>query len=161
MTAQQAQNSVEQAVEANKKIQDLLSRGFEIIYADEVMFTTRTQPQHTWSAVNSPLKMDYKNVQSKSTAVIAAISLSRGVELFRMEPRSINIKRFLVFLDALRRNRWADDVALFVDQLSVHRSNIVAQRLDELGIPLVLNAAYSPDFNPIENIFASVKRNFR
>ena len=35
------------------------------------------------------------------------------------------------------------------------------ERLDELSIPLILNASYEPDYNPIENIFAKVKANFR
>ena len=105
--------------------------------------------------------MDYQKIQHKTTAVIAAISKTRGVELFNMHYHSVNIPKFLVFLDDLRRARWADDIALFVDRLSVHRSKVVAARLDELGIPLVLNASYEPDFNPIENIFSEVKRNYK
>ena len=86
--------------------------------------------------------MDFQSVQQKTTAVIAGISLSRGVELLNMHHRSINIPKFLVFIEELRRTRWADDIALFVDRLSVHRSKVVAERLDELGIPLILNASY-------------------
>ena len=125
------------------------------------MFTTRTLPQVTWSTVNNPFKMDYKYVQPNATAVVAGISMSRGIELFNMHPRSINVSKFLVFVEDLRRQRWADDIALFVDQLSVHRSSIVAERLEELSIPLVFNSSYSPNFMPIENIFAQVKRHFR
>ena len=140
---------------------DLLNRGFDIIYVDEVMFTTQTLPKEAWSAVNDPFKMDLKSVQQKAKAVVAGISLSRGVELLHMYPKSINVPKFLTFIEDLRRHRWAEDIVLFVDQLSVHRSKIVAQRLNELNIPLVFNASYSPDFMPIENVFAHVKRHFR
>ncbi len=34
---------------------------------------------------------------------------------------------------------WADDVALFMDNLSVHRSRDVKERLEELGMPAIFN----------------------
>ena len=71
-----------------------------------------------------------------------------------MHTRSINTPKFLVFIEDLRRRRWADDIALFVDRLSVHRTNIVRERLEEMSIPLVFNASYEPDYMPIENIFS-------
>ena len=108
-----------------------------------------------------PFKMDLKQISPKSVAVIAAISQTRGVEIYNMHPRSINTSKFLVFVDDLRRKRWGDDIALFVDRLSVHRSNLVKERLEELSIPLIFNASYEPNYMPIENVFARVKANFR
>ena len=105
--------------------------------------------------------MDYKQFKSQATAVIAGISRQRGMEIFSIFPKSVNIKKFLVFMEDLRRQRWADDIAIFLDQLSVHRSLIVRDRADELGIPIVFNASYSPDFMPIENVFSQVKHHFR
>ena len=93
--------------------------------------------------------------------MIAAISRQRGMELFSIFPKSVNIPKFMTFLDDLRRQRWADDIALFVDQLSVHRSKLVRERADELGIVLLFNSPYSPDYMPIENVFSLVKHNFR
>ena len=125
------------------------------------MFTVRTLPQKAWSAKNMPYAIDFKQVSPKSVAVIASISANRGVEVYNMHNRSINTTKFLVFIEDLRRKRWADDIALFVDRLSVHRTKAVRERLEELSIPLILNASYEPDYNPIENIFAQVKANFK
>ena len=83
------------------------------------------------------------------------------MEMVRMHPKSVNIPKFLTFLDDLRRQRWADDIALFIDQLSVHRSKVVRDRAEELSIPIIFNACYSPDNMPIEHVFSVVKRNFR
>ena len=105
--------------------------------------------------------MDLKQISQKTVAVIAAISWKRGMELHNLHRRSIDIPKFLIFLDDLRRLHWADDIALFVDQLSVHRSKRVRERLEELSIPVIYNASYSPDNNPIENIFGMVKTKFR
>jgi len=61
----------------------------------------------------------------------------------------------------LRRQHFADDIALFIDNLSVHRSRIVKERMDELSIPYIFNAPYNCDGMPCENIFAYAKKSFR
>ena len=78
-----------------------------------------------------------------------------------MYDKSINIPKFLEFLDKLRRNTFVDDIAVFFDNLSVHRSAVVKERMDLLSIPYVFNCILSPEFNPIENVFSIVKRNFK
>jgi len=64
-------------------------------------------------------------------------------------------------LDGLRRQHFADDIALFLDQLSVHRSKVVQERMEELGIHCIFNAAYNCNAMPCENIFAFAKKKFR
>ena len=69
-------------------------------------------------------------------------------------PKSVDIKKFKVFLDSLRSRFFFDDLCIFMDNLSVHVSKVVKERMDELGIRYIYNAPYSPDFNPIENTFS-------
>ena len=64
-------------------------------------------------------------------------------------------------MDKLRRLHLADDIALYFDNLSVHRSKVTQERMEELSIPCIFNPVYSPDYNPIENVFAYAKLNFR
>ena len=54
-----------------------------------------------------------------------------------------------------------NDIALFLDRLSVHRSKVVQERMEELGIPCIFNAPYNCDAMPCENIFAYTKKSFR
>ena len=44
-----------------------------------------------------------------------------------------------------------------MDNLSVHRSAEIKERMDELGFGYIFNAAYSPEFNPIETVFSLAK----
>ena len=44
-----------------------------------------------------------------------------------------------------------------MDRLSVHRSNSVKDVMMELGFKQILNASYSPDFNPIEGAIGICK----
>lgn len=48
-----------------------------------------------------------------------------------------------------------------MDNLSVHRSRDVRERMDELSIPYIFSPPYSPDYNPIELVFALFKRDMK
>ena len=78
-----------------------------------------------------------------------------------MEKEAINKEKFKLFLEELRRKHWADDAAIFMDNLAVHRSNDIKARLEELSMPAIFNAAYSCENNPIEHVFSVVKHFFK
>jgi transposase len=48
-----------------------------------------------------------------------------------------------------------------LDNLNVHKSAHVRQRIEAAGCQLVFLPSYSPDFNPIEQAFAKVKQALR
>ena len=51
-------------------------------------------------------------------------------------------------------------LALFMDQLAVHKSESVRAAYPGLDIKPVFNVGYSPEFNPIEAVFSKVKARF-
>jgi len=70
---------------------------------------------------------------------------------------SVDIPKFKVFLEELRERYWADDICLYFDNLAVHRSNVVKERMNELSFAWIFSPAYSPDLNPIESCFSIAK----
>ena len=70
---------------------------------------------------------------------------------------SINVSKFKIFIDELRSKYFYDDICIYFDNLSVHRSKLVRERLDELSIPYIFNPPYSPEFNGIESVFSIAK----
>ena len=48
-----------------------------------------------------------------------------------------------------------------MDNLAVHRSNEVKERMEELSIPFIFSPPYSPDYNPIESVFSMFKRELK
>ena len=74
---------------------------------------------------------------------------------------SINKEKFKIFLDELRSKNFYDDLCLYMDNLSVHTSKEIKTRMDELGIAYIYSPVYSPEFNPIETIFALAKRKIK
>jgi transposase len=61
----------------------------------------------------------------------------------------------------LRDKFFFDDICVYMDNLAVHRSREVKERLDELSIPYIFSPPYSPDFNPIESVFSIFKRELK
>ena len=85
---------------------------------------------------------------------MAAISEKYGVDLILNYERSVNSDKFVQFLTRLRQKYPFEKLALFMDRLMVHRSKKVTRKMEELKLQRILNASYSPDFNPIENMFS-------
>ena len=75
--------------------------------------------------------------------------------------KSVNIPKFKVYLDELRRRYFYDDICLYIDNLSVHKSKEITSRMDELSIAYVFSPIYSPDYNPVEYVFAMAKREIK
>ena len=63
-------------------------------------------------------------------AVVAAVSRERGVETAMTFKRSVNVPKFKVFLEELRRQHPFDDMLLVLDNLRVHRSPEVMERME-------------------------------
>jgi len=75
--------------------------------------------------------------------------------------KSVNKEKFKLFLDELRRKYFFDDICIVMDNLRVHQSNDVMDRIEELGLEYIFTPAYSPDCNPIESVFSIFKNKFK
>ena len=71
--------------------------------------------------------------------------------------KSVNRDKFKMFLQEIRDKYPFEDIALYMDNLSVHKSKEITDRMDELGLAYIFGPAYSPDFNPVETIFSIAK----
>ena len=84
-----------------------------------------------------------------------------GDDLVMLFKKSVNKQKFLVYLDELRRRYFFDDICLYLDNLSVHKSREAIDRMDELGIAYIFSPVYSPDYNPVEYVFSMAKRDIK
>ena len=89
--------------------------------------------------------------------MLVGISKEMGIDLVNTFYNSVNIEKFKFFIEELRSKYFFDDICLYFDNLSVHRSLAIRHRLDDLSIPFVYCPAYSPDFNGIESVFSIYK----
>ena len=125
------------------------------------MATRTTIPKLDWSHKYQNSEVDYSQLNRDPIAIVAAVSRERGLELAMQFPKSVNVTKFKVFLDELRRINPYDNILLIGDQLSVHRNHTVKSRIDDLGFRLSFTPRYSPDYNGIESVFSMVKDNIK
>lgn len=62
------------------------------------------------------------------------------------------------FLELIRKHNPEKEIILQLDNFPSHWANKTKERAEELGITLIFQPPYSPDLNPIEFIWKSIKR---
>lgn len=143
------------AIQATELAQDLklaIERGRKIIQLDEFVVTKHTWPTHAWTRQKENIPVDQSQAYNKVLAVVLAVSRERGIELVDIYERSINKPKFKLFLERLRALNFWSDVTLVMDNLSVHKSNEVRERMTELDFEWSFTPAYSPRYNGIEEV---------
>ena len=83
--------------------------------------------------------------------------MEMGIDHMMLFDKSVNKKKFWLYLQELR-DKWPfDDICIYMDNLPIHTGKETKARMDELGFEYVYGPAYSPDFNGIESVFSMVK----
>ena len=134
---------------------------YRIIYIDETMFTRTTLSDIEWARPMENMTVN-ENVKNEPTlALLAGISKEKGMEHFRVFEYSVNVDKFIEYIDFLRATNRDEKICLFMDNLCAHTSERSKQAMRDRGFRFIYNLPYMPIYNPIELSFSMVKRNFR
>jgi len=133
----------------------------QIVYLDETMFTFSTFRVKSWSNNRDRVKVNDSNLKIKTLALIAAISEDGGLVDFALHPKAINTESFVAFINQLSSKLGGGDFAIFLDNLSVHKTKEAKLIFEQLNITEIYNIPYSPQFNGIECYFAQVKAYYK
>ena len=63
-------------------------------------------------------------------ALILAISEERGIEHTQIFDKSVNKEKFIEYLINLRSANPFERIAIFMDNMSVHRANLVRDKME-------------------------------
>ena len=74
---------------------------------------------------------------------------------------SVDVEKFLPYLQQLRQSNQKKKIAIFFDNLTVHKSKVVTELMDKLGIEYIYNVPYAPDYNPCESCLSVVKNYYK
>lgn len=130
------QRRVQQAIDSKKKI----------VWLDETVFTKTTCQQHGWSRPNTNFRTPCESLGIKYTAVCATISLGCGIEYFELYDQALNEELFVEYLRTLASKNKRKKLVVFMDNLTVHKTDVVLNLMRELKIEWIWNVPYSPDF---------------
>ena len=125
------------------------------------MFTRKAMMKYEWAAKHENMEIDEKLLNERTKALLMGISAENGVEQYRVFEKSVNIKKFIQYLQMVRDAHGDQKVCLFMDNLAVHRSKKSKAMMEELGIRWLFNLPYQCQLNPIELVFSKVKQRFK
>ena len=134
---------------------------WKVVYLDEAIFSFNTFNSKAWSKSYDSITVCDDRVRIKTQALLAAISEDVGLEDYLIHPRSITAEEFTVFIKQLSQKFGGQPFAIFMDNLSVHKTRPVMDLYKELQITPIFNVPYSPDFNGIESYFSMVKAAYK
>ncbi len=131
----------------------ILKRGDVLGFIDESSQDPNANTQRVYST--RKLKMKRKIAHIKANSI--GCYMLNGCNIIRF-PKHTKSGEFCQFLEEIRKFNPRRRICLILDNLPVHKSNKVKLKAFELNIQLIYLPPYSPDLNPIEFIWKSIKR---
>ena len=128
-----------------------------MIFIDETIFTRKALKKSKWTRPGENAEVDDKLLNDSTKALLMGVSAEKEVEQYMIFKKSVTTDRFLQYLELVRRENGVQKVALFLDNLSVHRSKKARAKMEELGILPIFNIVYQCELQPIELVFSKLK----
>jgi transposase/transposase-like protein len=124
---------------------------------DEMGVSEKTSPLYGYSKVNTRLIHKRTSGGWKNISTVATIGYDGSIQSKQSE-RSYNTQ---TFSDFLMDTTMPVGSHVILDNVAFHRSKSVAKIFEDRGWTPLFIPPYQPDFNPIENVFSSVKHRVR
>ena len=135
----------------------------ELWFLDESGFNLHLAPTRCWSEVGHTPVQDVPANRGRNVSLLMCISKD-GIEGYVLRDGPFNTESYLDFVNdlAARFPEVANgDVTLVMDNVAFHHSRDVTAFFNDNGIRFMFLPSYSPDLNPIENVFGTIKARFR
>jgi transposase len=123
-------------------------------FLDEASPQTTANTVRVWSFGKPKIKKNTTKLRANTIGFYAILGNSK--EGFLPNSKKESIRDFLI--EIKKANEKYDAIVIVIDNFSSHKSALVKDTAKTLGIHLVFLPPYSPDINPIEYIWKSVKR---
>ena len=100
--------------------------------------------------------------QKQRVSLIAAISLAKNMaEQALVMSGSINKQAFITYIKTTLLPQVKKGSILVMDNWSVHKGQDIRDLVASFGCSILYLPTYSPDFNPIEYLFAKIKAHIK
>ena len=128
----------------------------KLVFLDETWIKTNMAPLRGWGPKGERLPGKAPFGHWKTSTLVGALR-SDGIVAPRVLSGPVNGKTFLAYIqEALAPTLKPGDIVV-MDNLSCHKGNAVQTAIEDQGAELRFLPPYSPDFNPIEQVFAKLK----
>ena len=131
-----------------------------LVFLDETATTTNMVRRYGWAPRGARCRVAVPHGHWTTTTVTAALR-SSGVAATAPFDGATNSKRFRAYVtDTLVPVLKRGDTVI-MDNLGAHKVAGVREAIQAVGAKVIYRPPYSPDFSPIERIFAKLKADLR
>lgn len=127
-----------------------------LVFIDETWAKTNMTRTHGWAPRGKRLPAKVPHGQWETTTFLAALRHDR-IDAPCLFDGPINGERFLAYVQQMLVPTLKSGDVVILDNLGSHRSQAVRQAIRKAGAKRIFLPKYSPDLNPIEQVFAKLK----
>jgi transposase len=138
------------------RVASWLAAGRRLIFLDETGAKTDFTRLRGWAPKGERRHAKAPFAHWHSTTMAAAVTAGAVVAAF-VYPGATDGAAFATFATAVLLPELRPGDVVILDNLAAHRHAAVHQRFAEAGVEIAFLPPYSPDLNPIENVFSKIK----
>lgn len=127
--------------------------GFILGFLDESSPQTDSNTQRVWSFEKPEKKKNTTNYRANTFGFYSPNG--KSVASFKENSKKESVCEFF---ERIREENQEEKIVIILDNFSSHRAKDAREKAEGLGIELVFLPPYSPDLNPIEQIWRGIKR---
>ena len=131
-----------------------------LVFIDETWAKTNMAPLRGWAAKGQRLRAKVPFGHWKTMTFLAALRHDRIAAPWVFDG-PINAESFLVYVEQVLVPTLAKGDVVVMDNLGSHKGQAVRAAIRAAGAHLIFLPPYSPDLNPIEQVFAKLKHLLR
>jgi len=131
-----------------------------LIYLDESGFNLHSRAFYGYSPVNSDAHAIVPANRGRNISLIALLSVDQ-IKHYKLIDGAYNTVKLREFLeDSWNTQKIKSTDILLMDNVRFHHSSDVKEWCEEKNIIIKYLPPYSPDLNPIENVFSTIKTRY-
>ena len=131
-----------------------------LVFIDETWTKTNLAPLRGWAPRGARLPAKVPWGHWNTMTFIAALRQDR-IDAPWLLDGPVNGERFQVYVEKVLAPTLRTGDVVIMDNLGSHKGRAVRQTIRQAGARLILLPKYSPDLNPIEQVFAKLKHLLR
>jgi transposase len=131
-----------------------------LVFIDETWTKTNMEPLRGWALRGQRLVAKVPYGHWKTTTFIAALRHDR-IEAPWLLDGPVNAEAFKTYVEKVLAPTLRQDDLVIMDNLRSHKGKAVRHAIRAAGAKLFFLPKYSPDLNPIEQVFAKLKHLLR
>ncbi len=131
-----------------------------LVFIDETWTKTNMAPLRGWAPRGHRLEAKVPHGHWKTMTFLAALRHDR-IDAPWVLDGPINGERFQVYVDKVLVPTLRPGDIVIMDNLGSHKGTFIRRLIREAGAKLFFLPKYSPDLNPIEQVFAKLKHLLR